>query len=436
MQLSYGKVALIALATAQATQAHTLFSKFFVDGADQGNGTCVRMPNDPNHATDPIPTVDSQDMACGVDGGTGVSRVCPVKGGATITFEFRSWPDGSVPGSIDTSHKGPCAVYMKKVDSAINDKALGDGWFKIYEDYYDSGANKWCTEKLIDNNGHLSVALPSDIAGGYYLLRPEMLALHQADKGDPQFYPGCAQIYLEASGSSTPSNKVSIPGYVKQNDPAMTFNIWDTPMKLPYPSFGPPVYKSSSKRAEISTRTDGSGQTEGLKPADCVLQNGNWCAKEVPKYNDEKSCWASNKNCWDQSDACYKAAQPVGHYGCTTWESRCNAVENACKAGNFNGPSSFNYPTLGQLSQSSSTQQAPSSQSSTASDMSSSYKSSDSKSSSGSTQSCGNGVSCAAGLCCSHAGYCGSSDDYCSADKGCQSAFGKCNGSSKMHRHV
>lgn len=347
MQLSYGKVALIALAAAQATQAHTLFSKFFVDGADQGNGTCVRMPSNPSTATAPIPKVGDQEMACGFDGGNGVSRVCPVKSGATISFEFRSWPDGSVPGSIDISHKGPCAVYMKKVDSAINDKAAGDGWFKIYEDYYDSGANKWCTEKLIDNKGLLSVPLPSDIQGGYYLLRPEILALHAANKGDPQFYPGCAQIYYEASGSSTPGNKVSIPGHVKQNDPAMTFNIWDTPMKLPYPSFGPPVYKSSSKRDEISSRAEGSGQTEGLKPADCVCQNGNWCAKEVPMYSDEKGCWAANQNCWDQNQQCYDKAQPTGHYGCKVWESRCNALQSACKGGNFNGPPDFTYPSFG-----------------------------------------------------------------------------------------
>jgi hypothetical protein len=30
-----------------------------------------------------------------------------------VSFLFRTWPDGSQTGSIDPSHKGSCAVYMK-----------------------------------------------------------------------------------------------------------------------------------------------------------------------------------------------------------------------------------------------------------------------------------------------------------------------------------
>lgn len=49
-----------------------------------------------------------------------------------MTFEFHDKPDVITSGAIDPSHKGPCAVYMKKVDSAVaNDTAKGDGWFKI-----------------------------------------------------------------------------------------------------------------------------------------------------------------------------------------------------------------------------------------------------------------------------------------------------------------
>jgi hypothetical protein len=77
---------------------------------------------------------------------------------------------------------------MKKVDSAISDSAAGDGWFKIWDDGYDEVQQKWCTNKLIDANGLMTVQLPKDLVGGYYLIRPEILALHNADKGDPQFY--------------------------------------------------------------------------------------------------------------------------------------------------------------------------------------------------------------------------------------------------------
>lgn len=156
---------------------------------------------------------------------------------------------------------------MKKVDNAITDPGVGDGWFKVFEEDYDSAAGKWCTEKLIPNDGHLSVNIPNDLAGGYYLVRTELLALHQADKSppDPQFYVGCAQVFLKSSGTAAPKDTVSIPGYVHMSDPAMTFNIWDKPMKLPFPEFGPPTYTGSSKR-DIDVRSVQSKQTIGLKP--------------------------------------------------------------------------------------------------------------------------------------------------------------------------
>ncbi|KAL2258723.1 hypothetical protein VTK26DRAFT_7855 [Humicola hyalothermophila] len=44
---------------------------------------------------------------------------------------------------------------------------------------------------------------------------------------------------------------------------------------------------------------------------------------------------------------------------------------------------------------------------------------------------CGNGVTCVGtpwGDCCSVYGYCGAGEDYCSAEKGCQAAWGECDG--------
>ncbi len=34
-----------------------------------------------------------------------------------------------------------------------------------YRDDYDSAAVKWCTEKLITDNGHLSITIQKDLAG-------------------------------------------------------------------------------------------------------------------------------------------------------------------------------------------------------------------------------------------------------------------------------
>ena len=226
-----------------------------------------------------------------MNGQNGVARVCPVPGGSNLTFEYHFWPDARIEGGIDPNHKGPCAVYMKKVDDPTTDKAVGGGWFKIFEEDYDTSTNQWCTEKYILPHGHFTVPIPGDLAGGYYLVRPELLALHQADKDphDPQFYVGCAQIFLESSGSSVPKDTVSIPGYVDMSKPAMTYNIWTKPLSLPFPSFGPSVYTGSSKRSveERGTQT----QTIG-NPSVCEFQNNNFCGHKLAHYTDEASCYA------------------------------------------------------------------------------------------------------------------------------------------------
>lgn len=78
----------------------------------------------------------------GYGGTRGVSRVCPVNHPAKLSFEFREYPDAEAPGAIDISHKGPCAVYMKSVSSAIRDAGAGAGWFKLWEEGYDNSTSQ------------------------------------------------------------------------------------------------------------------------------------------------------------------------------------------------------------------------------------------------------------------------------------------------------
>ncbi|KAK5153541.1 hypothetical protein LTR04_006188, partial [Oleoguttula sp. CCFEE 6159] len=181
-----------------------------------------------------------------------------------------------------------------------------------------------------------------DVAGGYYLVRPEVLALHQADKtpSDPQFYVGCAQVFLKSAGTATPSNTVSIPGHVAEGQPGLKFNIWATPMALPYPMPGPAVYQSTTKR-DLSARTVQTSQSEGLKPANCVLENANWCGTEIAQYSGESACWSASTACWDQATTCYNTAPPTGSKNCKIWEDKCTAIQKQCGAGNFNGPPDY-----------------------------------------------------------------------------------------------
>lgn len=232
----------------------------------------------------------------GYNGETANKRTCPISQNSTLTFKFREWPDGSQGGSIDDGHKGPCAVYMKPVDDATasNNAASGDGWFKVYENTYDEDESQWCTEKLIANNGFLSVDVPQGLKGGDYLVRTELLALHAAqdDPPDPQFYVGCAQVFLEGSEDGAVPEGITIDKDTYDlGIKGLTYNLYSTPLELPYPRFGPAVYKPDAKAAKAASGEQ-AVQKKGLEPEGCILVRDDWCGFEVPSYSDEEGCWA------------------------------------------------------------------------------------------------------------------------------------------------
>ncbi|KAL9079197.1 MAG: hypothetical protein Q9157_001906 [Trypethelium eluteriae] len=494
------KSALAALGVAQLAAGHTLFTNFYLDGVDQGNATCVRMPMVPNNATFPINNLLGNEMACGYNGEDGVAQVCPANAGSTITFEYRAIPDDSSAESIDISHKGPCAVYLKKVVSAINDTGVGDGWFKIWDDGYDETAGKWCTEKLRDNAGHFSVQLPSSLEGGYYLARPELLALHQADKvpSNPQFYVGCAQLFVNSTGTGKPTSTVSIPSYIQPMSPPVHFDIWTTPLALPYPLPGPAIANistlSTSDSKDAKAQQQQLQQSEGLPPPSTILIAANWFGTELPPYTTLSGCYNASAACWAQARSCYAAAPPTGSFGCRIWEARCDAIQAQCQSAGaaadatLQGPPGYGRDltpepkTLspspspspmgvvllgkgnvegsevdtGELSRSASAVWAKISgtvgaSAPTGSDWSSAVSgpaaaapSSSAAAAAGGSKvsldgACGGnaGQTCQGsimGNCCSAHGYCGSSGDYCG--NGCQAGFGTCGNTASMNLNM
>lgn len=178
---------------------------------------------------------------------------------------------------------------MKYVDSAIKDTGVGDGWFKVVGAGYDPASSKWCTEILNANKGIMSFPIPTDLAGGYYLVRPELLSLHESDKSppDPQFYVGCAQIFLESKGNKVPSQTVKIPGLVDITNPSVLFNIYEP--KWPYHVPGPGVYTAGKSPAKTVRGVE--KQTEGMLPGNVEMTNANWWGTKLDKYHTEDGCW-------------------------------------------------------------------------------------------------------------------------------------------------
>jgi hypothetical protein len=325
------KYAAATLALVAGATAHTVMSEIYIDGKGQGSGTCVREPINPVGAVDPVTDLGSSDMACGKDGTKGVARTCGMNGGQEITFEYRQWPDDPSKQSLAWGHMGPCAVYLKKVEDATTDGATGDGWFKLWDEGYDESSGKWCTQKMIENKGRISVTIPDSLAGGDYLVRPELLALHNiAVKNQPEYYLGCAQVHLSSSGSAGPESTVSIPGYTSMSDSANQYNAFDKPLK-PFTVQGPKVFKPTNNNQYFSKSM--TKQSTGLKPDNCILTNANWCGVEIPDYSDEEGCWKADKDCWAQLDECWDSAPSTGGANCKIWEQKCKNNQGMCKSG-------------------------------------------------------------------------------------------------------
>jgi cellulase len=99
--------------------------------------------------------------------------------------------------------------------------------FKIFEQGLISGTvgkGSWANGLLMKNLSW-TTKIPSNLKAGYYLIRWETLALHQANT--PQFYPECAQLQVSGGGSAFPTSEylVKIPGAWKASDPGVTIDV-------------------------------------------------------------------------------------------------------------------------------------------------------------------------------------------------------------------
>ncbi|KAK3298677.1 glycoside hydrolase [Chaetomium fimeti] len=166
------------------------------------------------------PTMEVSDPKMRCNGGTSATLSAPVTAGENITAVWKQW----------THAQGPVMVWMYKCDGDFGASCEGDGqgWFKIDQMGLfgtDPGSEDWGTG-IVLKTLEWSSKVPTNLAPGNYLIRHELLALHQANT--PQFYAECAQVVVSGSGTaSPPSDKLfSIPTYAPQDDPGIMVDIY------------------------------------------------------------------------------------------------------------------------------------------------------------------------------------------------------------------
>ncbi|KAJ9160527.1 Endoglucanase B [Coniochaeta hoffmannii] len=260
---------LAVLANAGFTNAHCYIWGVFVNGVDQGTFRGIRTPAyngapPSGYANSPVKDLNSIDMRCNVLGDKQNPYTIQVEPGDNLTFDWHHDKRTDTDDVIASSHHGPALVYISP------DPPTGNSFVKIFEKgLYELGTapfapGKWATtEDVAANHGHMNVRIPAGLKPGHYLIRAEMIGLHEADASyeknpmrGAQFYPNCVQIEIVGNGTVELPSGVSFPGAYKYSDPGVVYDIYCSTKTKPtvpctsslvgtYPIPGPTVWSGA-----------------------------------------------------------------------------------------------------------------------------------------------------------------------------------------------
>jgi hypothetical protein len=160
----------------------------------------------------PILSISAATMTC--NGGTSAALSATVAAGSNVTAKWSQW----------THQQGPVTVWMYKCAGAFTAcDGKSAGWFKIDQMGMTAPpltGTSWGTALVMKNLAWTST-IPKTLVAGNYLIRHELLAIHQANT--PQFYPECAQLVVTGSGTASPAASflTAIPAYAAASSPSI-----------------------------------------------------------------------------------------------------------------------------------------------------------------------------------------------------------------------
>ncbi|KAK1757045.1 endo-beta-1 4-glucanase D [Echria macrotheca] len=234
-------IATFALAFAGTASAHATMFGVSVNGVDQGDGrnVYIRTPLD----NGPVKDLASPNLACNTNGGEAAPSFVKAAAGDRLTFEWQH--DNRGDDIIDPSHVGPIITYIAPFTTG---NGAGPIWSKIAQDGFSNGV--WAVDKLIANKGKNDFTLPANLAPGKYLVRQEIIALHEAETAfsanaarGAQFYPSCVQFEISGSGTVVPNENFDFNTGYTFADPGIVFNIYTAFSSYPIP--GPAVFSGN-----------------------------------------------------------------------------------------------------------------------------------------------------------------------------------------------
>jgi cellulase len=247
----------------------------------------------PYSSFDPILNPSGANIRCN-NNGQAAALHADIAAGSKITATWTQW----------THAEGPVTVWLSKCPGSDCSSYDGSGdWFKIDEAGLLSGTiskGEWGNGIVLKTLKWEST-IPASIQSGAYLIRHEVLALHQANT--PQFYPECAQLKITGGGSDFPSSQylAKLPGAFKLGDSNISVNI-NSDTSTTYIVPGPPVWKggagSGTGTTPVPTSTVTSTPVTSTPPTSTSSPTPVPSSGNIPKYGQ------CGGNGWSGSGSC------------------------------------------------------------------------------------------------------------------------------------
>ncbi|KAE8334642.1 glycosyl hydrolase family 61-domain-containing protein [Aspergillus arachidicola] len=249
--MSLSKLACLILGTAGLAAAHGHVDRINIDGKSYGGFLVDKYPGQPN-VYDLIAwsTADTQDayvqtfdynqpnIICHEDAKPG-ALAGEVAAGGKVTLHWSRWFE---------DHRGPVISYLANCNgscASVNKTKLE--FFKIEEaGLLDNSKSpgRWASDELMAANNTWTVNIPSDIAAGNYVLRHEIIALHNAmSNNGAQAYMQCINLKITGGGTAAPKG-IPATQFYKPTDPGILVDIFNNLRTYVIP--GPALYHGGS----------------------------------------------------------------------------------------------------------------------------------------------------------------------------------------------
>ncbi|KIJ38496.1 lytic polysaccharide monooxygenase [Sphaerobolus stellatus SS14] len=208
---------------------------------------------------EPVKGATNLAVNCGSNAQAG-KLIADANPGSNVAFNWSGGSSEHWPHNI-----GPVLTYLATCGNVTCDKfdPTNAQWFKIDEvGQKPENLSEWFQKNLFLGQS-LTVTIPKATVPGNYLIRHEIIALHNSEApGGAEFYPSCTQLRIgQGNGTAvSPSRTVLLPGAYSDTDPGILVpTIFNPVQNYQFP--GPGISNVVNATGSAVTNSNGAASS-------------------------------------------------------------------------------------------------------------------------------------------------------------------------------